>query len=194
MTTSTLRLPLLLAATASALLCAACASNPTTAAATPAASAPAASTAATTGTPPRPAGGHGLAATIGSYDANRDGTVTRAEMDAVRLQRFQHGDTNGDGWLSEAEYVAEYETRLKQQYFDDGKEPDDFYTQAVKQASVRFAIVDRDRNGQYTLEEDRAVGERVFAQHDTNGDGVISRDDPPRERPARNDADDGKTN
>ena len=53
--------------------------------------------------PAAPAGGHGLAAFMGSYDANRDGVVTREEYDTVRKQRFVAADTNRDGWLSEAE-------------------------------------------------------------------------------------------
>ena len=66
--------------------------------------------------PAAPAGGHGLAAFMGSYDTDRDGVVTREEYDTVRKQRFMAADTNRDGWLSESEYVAEYEGRLKQQY------------------------------------------------------------------------------
>lgn len=146
--------------------------------------------------PPRPAGGHGLNAIIGSYDVNNDGIVTREEFDSVRLERFRRGDTNGDGWLSEAEYIAEYESRLKQQYFDDGKEPDEFYERAIKQAGVRFAIVDRDRDGKYTLAEDKAIGDKTFSAADTNGDGVISKEDPPRQRQTNDDdaKDDNKAN
>src|SRR5688572_13007656 len=93
----------LLAALAAAALLSACAGGPNSAAAP----------ATAQSQPARPAGGHGLDAFLGSYDANRDGQVTRAEFDAIRLQRFQAADTNGDGVLNEAEYVAEYEGRLK---------------------------------------------------------------------------------
>src|SRR5256885_16883761 len=73
--------------------------------------------------PAQPAGGHGQPAFMGSYDANRDGVVTRQEYDTVRKQRFLAGDTNGDGWLSEKEYVDEFEARLKQQYAEIGRAP-----------------------------------------------------------------------
>lgn len=136
--------------------------------------------------PARPAGGHGLDAFFGSYDANRDGVVTRAEYDAIRLQRFRAADTNGDGVLSEAEYVAEFEGRLKKQYFDQGREPDQAYENSIKQAHVRYNIVNRARDGRYTLEEDRAIAERTFKGVDTNGDGKVTRDDPPRPQEARN--------
>lgn len=161
----------LLSALAAAALLSACASAPATA--------PAPGTAA------RPAGGHGLQAFLGSYDTNRDGQVTRAEFDAVRLQRFRAADTNGDGVLSEAEYVAEFEGRLKRQYFDDGKQPDKAYENSIKQAHVRFAIVNRARDGQFTAAEDAAIADKTFKNLDTNGDGTVSKEDPPRPPQAR---------
>jgi Ca2+-binding EF-hand superfamily protein len=174
--TMTLRnLPLLSALAAAALLSACAASAP----ATPPAQ----------GTAARPAGGHGLQAFLGSYDTNRDGQVTRAEFDAVRLQRFRAGDTNGDGVLSEDEYVAEFEGRLKRQYFDEGKQPDKAYENSIKQAHVRFAIVNRARDGKFTAAEDAAIADKTFKNLDTNGDGIVSREDPPRPPQARGDAD-----
>ena len=66
--------------------------------------------------PAAPAGGHGLSAFIGGFDANRDGVVTRQEYDAVRTQRYTAADTDHDGVLGEDEYVAEFAGRLQQQY------------------------------------------------------------------------------
>ncbi|EJE49786.1 hypothetical protein PMI14_05648 [Acidovorax sp. CF316] len=162
----------LLAALAAAALLSACASSPASAPAAP-------------GQPARPAGGHGLQAFLGSYDTNRDGQVTRAEFDAVRLQRFRAADTNGDGVLSEAEYVAEFEGRLKRQYFDEGKQPDKAYENSIKQAHVRFAIVNRARDGKFTAAEDAAIADKTFKNLDTNGDGTVSKDDPQRPPQAR---------
>ena len=121
--------------------------------------------------PAAPAGGHGLAAFMGSYDVNRDGVVTREEYDTVRKQRFVAADVNRDGWLSEEEYVAEYEGRLKQQYA--GREPDGRYASSIKQAHVRFNILDTDRDGQLTVAEDIAIADKTFRQNDRNGDGKV---------------------
>lgn len=137
------------------------------------------------GQPARPAGGHGLDAFLGSYDTNRDGVVTRAEFDALRLQRFRAADTNGDGVLSEDEYVAEFESRLKRQYFDEGREPDKAYENSIRQAHVRFGIVNRARDGRFTPAEDAAIADKTFKALDTNNDGSVSRADPQRPPQAR---------
>jgi len=149
----------LAAALAAALLCAC------------AASAPAGN--AANASPPRPVGGHGYEAFIGAYDLNRDGTVTRSEYDTVRKQRYMAADTNGDSWLSEQEYVAEFEGRLKRQYESDGKAQDERYENSMKQAHVRFGIVDRDKDGKFTIEEEMAIADRTFKNTDANGDGVV---------------------
>lgn len=128
-------------------------------------------------TPAKPAGGHGNAAFMGSYDVNRDGVVTRDEYDTVRKQRFMAADSNGDGWLSEEEYVGEFESRLKQQYLSEGRAPDSRYASAMKQAHVRFSLVNRARDGRYTVEEDNLAANRTFKQADSNGDGVVNQDD-----------------
>ena len=169
----------LLAALAAAALLSACAGGPNGKAAP----------ATAQSQPARPAGGHGLDAFLGSYDANRDGQVTRAEFDAIRLQRFQAADTNGDGVLNEAEYVAEYEGRLKRQYFEQGRQPDDAYANNIKQAHTRFGIVNRARDGKFTRAEDQAIADKSFTGLDSNGDGVVSKADPQRPREQRADND-----
>ncbi|MGV7207203.1 EF-hand domain-containing protein [Oxalobacteraceae bacterium A2-2] len=125
--------------------------------------------------PVAPAGGHSLAAFIGGYDANRDGVVTREEYDTVRKQRFMTADVNRDGWLSEDEYVAEFEGRLKQQYA--GRAPDESYANSIKQAHVRFKILDTDHDGKLTVAEENAIADKTFRNNDTNGDGKVDKAD-----------------
>ncbi|GKS77795.1 hypothetical protein AVME950_22885 [Acidovorax sp. SUPP950] len=124
--------------------------------------------------PARPAGGHGNAAFIGGYDANQDGQVTRAEYDAMRKQRFAAADTNRDGWLSEAEYVAEFEGRLQQQYAAQKRPPDAAHAASIQQAHVRFGILDKNKDGRLTEDEELAIADRTFKGADTNGDGVVN--------------------
>lgn len=123
--------------------------------------------------PARPAGGHGHAAFISGYDANNDGRVPRAEYDAVRQQRYTAADTNRDGWLSETEYVAEFQGRLQQQYADQKRLPDDAYARSLRQAHVRFGLLDTNKDGRLTLDEEQAIADRTFRSADTNGDGVV---------------------
>lgn len=168
------RTPSLLSALAAAVLLSACAGTPT-------------GTNSTQG-PARPVGGHGLDAFLGSYDADRDGRVPRAEFDRLREQRFRTADANGDGVLSEAEYVAEFEGRLKSQYVAQHRRPDAAYEAEMTQAYDRFRILNKAGDGRLTRAEELATADRTFKRVDSNGDGTVSREDPPRkpgQRPAQ---------
>ncbi len=128
--------------------------------------------------PVRPAGGHSRTAFIEGYDANRDGRVHRAEYDAIRDARFKAADADGNGVLTEEEYVAEYAGRLRSQYADASRPSDEMFERQLKQAVVRFSVIDRDRDGQLTPVENQAVALRTFEEHDTDHDGVVSPEDP----------------
>lgn len=162
------RFPATMAALAAAALLTACASNDSKTAA------PAAAAKTAAQGPVAPVGGHGHNAFIGSYDANRDGIVTREEYDTLRKQRFVAADTNNDGWLSEDEYVAEFEGRLKAQYAAAGKKPDQQYEGSIKQAHVRFHILDTNKDGKLSLEEEIDIANKTFKNADRNGDGVVN--------------------
>ncbi|WDZ95847.1 hypothetical protein Herbaro_20590 [Herbaspirillum sp. WKF16] len=170
--------PSVISAVAGAILLSACAAQPGGAQAPQVAATQAGSG------PARPAGGHGREAFIGSYDLNGDGVVTRAEYDAVRKQRFKNADKNGDGVLTEEEYVAEFEGRLKEQYFKSGRQPDEAYANSIRQAHVRFALLDRNRDGVLSQDEEQEIMEKTWAQADTNKDGKVDANDPPP--PGRN--------
>ncbi len=128
--------------------------------------------------PIRPAGGHNRTAFIQGYDANRDGRVDRAEYDALREARFKAADADSNGVLTEDEYVAEYAGRLRAQYAAASRPSDEMFERQLKQAVVRFSVIDRDRDGQLTPEENQAVALRTFEEHDTDKDGVVSPEDP----------------
>lgn len=128
--------------------------------------------------PARLIGGHSLDVFIGAYDVNRDGVVTRAEYDSVHDSQFRSGDTNGNGTLSEAEYVAEFEARFKGQMQRDGRPmSQDMQAQVMKQTHVRFGIIDANHDGAITREEARANADAAFRRWDANGDGVVTNAD-----------------
>lgn len=120
---------------------------------------------------------HGGSAFLQDYDTNHDGQVTRAEFDAARVQRFQATDANKDGTVSEAEYVGEYSVRLEQQLAassltDDKKEEQ--RQRQIRQAHVRFEVLDGDKDKKMTQAEFDVSGARAFAEHDLDNDGVVT--------------------
>lgn len=93
------------------------------------------------------------------YDANKDGKLSQEEIDANRTQ--WHGDFDADknGTLSLDEFQA-------------------LWLKARHEQMVReFQRFDRDGNAQVTLDEYKDPLASMVADHDRNGDGVISRDD-----------------
>jgi len=114
---------------------------------------------------------------IHDYDANHDGGVSRVEFDAGRTVRFKATDTNGDGWVSEEEYVAEYSARLEEQLksFDRGEEKKvEERQRQIRQTHVRFGVLDKDKDGKMQKAEYDASGARAFAEQDDDKDGNVS--------------------
>lgn len=105
------------------------------------------------------------------YDRNKDGTVDRTEFDTLRAAAFAATDTDGSGGLSLAEYTSEFEGRLDQQRTR-------VHNDAERQARVRFASLDADKDGRMTFAEYQASGKRMFTRADSNGDGVVDARDP----------------
>jgi Ca2+-binding EF-hand superfamily protein len=80
-------------------------------------------------------------------DANKDGTVTRAEATAAAEKRFAEVDTNKDGVISQAERDA-MRGRMRDAMFD---------------------RMDSDKNGQLSREEFRAAHEKMRAAKGERG-------------------------
>ncbi len=114
--------------------------------------------------------GHSKRAFVETYDINGDGHVTLAEFTAEREKGYHVRDADGDGTVHEEEYVSEYEGRLEQEL----KERHDMQ---IKQAYVRFDVLDSDDNAEITLTEFNASGDRMFSDLDTNGDGIVDETD-----------------
>lgn len=120
---------------------------------------------------------HEGSAFIHDYDANHDGQVSRAEFDTARASRFKATDANGDGWLSEDEYVGEYSGRLEQQLAasdrSEEKKTEERQRQ-IRQAHVRFDVLDKDKDRKMTQAEYDASGARAFAEQDNDKDGIVT--------------------
>jgi len=107
---------------------------------------------------PRPlVGGHGnnVLAFIAEHDDNGDGRVTWEEFEAFRRARFDATDTDRNGTVEEAEYVAEFDARV-------AAEIERERAAQVEQTKARFAALDTDRNGRISHAEFDAAGEKTW--------------------------------
>lgn len=104
-------------------------------------------------------GGPGGPRMFEQFDLDKDGKLTQAEIDTARAERLAKFDANGDGALNLEEYQALWIDAMRERMVD------------------RFQAHDDDGDGKVTKEEfaERFAG--MVARMDTNGDGVIDRED-----------------
>jgi Ca2+-binding EF-hand superfamily protein len=91
-------------------------------------------------------------------DLNRDGRVTRAELDSVTSRAFSR-ETGGAVFMTQAQYRAEADGRDRP-----------FAVRTLQR-------LDADGDGTLSFNEFAAGDQRLFARLDTNKDGVVSRDE-----------------
>jgi len=118
----------------------------------------------------RAAGGHDKINFFDSYDANGDASVSEAEFKVQREKDFKRIDAKSSGVISEADYVDDFAVRLDRQLkaMRDGQ---------IKQAYVRFGVLDTNKDGHISPEEFNASGSKLFSTLDTNRDGVVDEKD-----------------
>ncbi|MFT3997735.1 MAG: hypothetical protein QM667_10035 [Asticcacaulis sp.] len=125
------------------------------------------------------AASHSTTVFIEEQDINGDEKVSLDEFKAGRAIEFRKADFNEDGSLSEAEYVGEYEGRLyaRLSKIADPEKRLEEQQRQMRQAKVRFGVLDTDKNGAISQEEYLASGLRMFNMHDRDKDGVVSQKD-----------------
>lgn len=94
-----------------------------------------------------------------TFDTDKDGKVTQAEIDAVVTERFAKADANGDGGVTLEEFKPVF--------------ADTFAERRVR----AFQRLDRDGDGRVTEAEFARRGERQFSRLDRDDDGNIESDD-----------------
>jgi EF hand len=93
------------------------------------------------------------------YDANHDGTIARAEMEAGLKQEFDTADTNHDGKLDPDEVAA-----VNSQRWNEDK-------------STASTIVDWNQDGFVDFNEFAGTARSLFADIDRNGDDQLTPDE-----------------
>lgn len=92
--------------------------------------------------------------------------LTWEAFKAFRTERFNGGDQDGNGSLSEDEYVDEYATRLEQQIAGERKGH-------AEQTLARFKALDKDKDGFISPAEYNASGDRAWQLFDKENTGTV---------------------
>lgn len=117
---------------------------------------------------------------IEALDADGDGAVTPAEVEARKAARFAEADADGDGGLSAEELVA-----LEEIVRDEMR--------AVR-AAAQVGVMDDDGDGLLQASEIEARTPRlqpIFDRLDADGDGALTQAELDAGRPARGEGRDG---
>lgn len=120
---------------------------------------------------------HSMQGFLELYDEDANGLVTREEFNQHRQNAFAATDSNKDGVLSAEEYLLEFEGRVDRQ-------AESVREQQLKQAHVRFDVLDKNKSGAIEWDEYLAIGLRGFERWDVNSDGIVSAADPLPEKQA----------
>lgn len=107
-----------------------------------------------------------------TLDADKDGNVTQAEIDAAKAARFAKADANADGKLDEAELLAQAETMQAEHM---AAMMERMKTELPKRIAHMLIELDDNSDGFVTPDEfgDEHMG-KMFDRLDANADGMMS--------------------
>ena len=106
-----------------------------------------------------PMGGQVAYKIFDEFDANKDGSLTRAEIEAYRKKNFTKYDANGDGKLELDEFQG-------------------LWTEHTRQPMIRaFQFLDSDASGGVSGDETAQPMNRMMTWMDRNNDGKITKDE-----------------
>lgn len=127
--------------------------------------------------PPPPGFGHGpgMPPPLREADADNDGRITRAEVDAGIAARFKKGDTNRDGALDEKEFVAAMPK--PPDHPNHPKPPEGAPPHPRFDPAARFHATDWNDDGKLSSEEFALPMKAMAINADRDGDGVIAPDE-----------------
>lgn len=118
------------------------------------------------------------------FDTDKDGKVTRAEIDTARTESIAKYDTSGDGVLQLEEYQGLWLERMRSRMVDSFQRLDDDGDGKVTDTEMQVPMtrisrfLDRDADGVITRDEMRSPrrGEHRGARHDKDDDSDRDRD------------------
>lgn len=121
------------------------------------------------------------------YDADHDGRITRAEVDAGIVAEFQTIDANHDGKLDAGEYQHYEEARRSARAAWRTQHPDGGNAQDPDRPSSFDPMkrLDWNRDGFITIDEFGGRTRAIAMRADRDGDGVVLADDLLRPAPSR---------
>lgn len=111
-----------------------------------------------------------------TLDADGDGQITQAEIEAMAAARFAEVDTDGNGAVTAEELAAQAEARNAERL--------------ANRTARMIAALDEDDSGDLSAEELAARGpgaERFFERFDEDGDGAVSEEEFEAAKAARGD-------
>jgi Ca2+-binding EF-hand superfamily protein len=126
---------------------------------------------------------HGEGRGLAHFDRDGNGVVTRIEMRTTAAERFDKIDTNHDGKLTADEIEAAHREAAAKHFAAKDTDKDGRLSRAevAKMPDAMFARLDANHDGFLTPDElaqgRHGHGGMGFMHADTNGDGVISKDE-----------------